>query len=134
MTYSLHCTNGVETGIDLVVGADGAWSRVRPLLSDEKPFYAGVTGLDVTISDAEKQRPVQAKRVGGGMCLTIGENKGILAQKTGSGSIRVYAFMRLPEFWRKECDINWADSEPAKKTIMAGPFGDWDHGSKDMIL
>ena len=134
MTYSLHCTNGVETGIDLVVGADGAWSRVRPLLSDEKPFYAGVTGLDVTISDAEKQRPVQAKRVGGGICLTIGENKGILAQKTGSGSIRVYAFMRLPEFWRKECDINWADSEPAKKTIMAGPFGDWDHGSKDMIL
>ena len=32
--FDLHFTNGVEKGFDLVVGADGAWSKVRPLLSD----------------------------------------------------------------------------------------------------
>lgn len=131
---NLHFVGCVEKGFDLVVGADGAWSKVRPLLSDVLPFYAGVTGLDVTISDADIRRPAQAKRVGGGMCLTIGENKGILSQRNGNGSIRVYAFMRVPESWHKDCGIDWTQSEPAKSIVMDGPYRDWDQGAKDMIL
>ncbi|KAG8692311.1 hypothetical protein FRC11_003702, partial [Ceratobasidium sp. 423] len=39
--HDLHFKNGkVETGFDLVVGADGAWSRVRPRLTPIVPFYS----------------------------------------------------------------------------------------------
>lgn len=134
-TYNLHFADGVvESGFDLVVGADGAWSKVRPLISDTVPFYSGVTGLDVSLSDADHRSPALARRVGGGMCLTLGENKGILAQRNGNGNIRVYAFLRVPETWYKDCGIDWTLSEPAKRELINGYFEDWDQGAKDLIL
>lgn len=45
--HDLHFTNSVEKGFDLVVGADGAWSHVRPLLTDAVPFYSGVTMIEL---------------------------------------------------------------------------------------
>src|ERR1700760_4488159 len=38
-TYDLHFTTGTEKGFDIVIGADGAWSKVRNLLTQVKPFY-----------------------------------------------------------------------------------------------
>ena len=38
---------------DLVVGADGAWSRVRPMLSPYKPQYSGLTFIEFGIDDGD---------------------------------------------------------------------------------
>ncbi|MFJ9822003.1 FAD-dependent oxidoreductase [Streptomyces sp. NPDC101151] len=38
----LEFTRGTAEEFDLVVGADGAWSGVRPALSDAQPAYSGV--------------------------------------------------------------------------------------------
>ena len=50
-TYILRFEDSIETSFDIVVGADGAWLRVRPLLFETTPYYASVTGLDVSIAD-----------------------------------------------------------------------------------
>lgn len=134
-TYDLHFANGViETGFDLVIGADGAWSRVRPLLSNTRPMYSGIAGIDVTLSDVDNRHPDIAKRVGGGMCLTLGENRGILAQRNGGNCIRVYAFMRVAENWLNDCGIDWTQPSSAKAEMMERYFGDWEQGAKDSII
>lgn len=134
-TYDLHFSEGhIETGFDIVVGADGAWSKVRPLVTDAKPFYSGISGLDVKLSDANTRNPDLGKRTGGGMCLTLGPNKGILAQRNGDGAVRVYAFMRASESWDKDSGIDFSNMETAKNEVVERYFGDWDQGAKDMVL
>lgn len=133
-TYDLHLVDGVETGFDLVVGGDGAWSRVRSLVSNTTPFYSGICGIDVTISDADNRHPELSKRIGGGMCLTLGEHKGLLAQRNSGGNIRMYAFMRTTETWMEECGIDWTQPESAKKEVVERFFGDWEQEAKDSVL
>ncbi|KAG4219825.1 hypothetical protein PC116_g31696, partial [Phytophthora cactorum] len=61
---------------DLVLGADGAWSRVRPLLTDVRPLYSGVTALDVWISPAQLAvRPDVAAFIGQGSCMMMSEDR-----------------------------------------------------------
>jgi 2-polyprenyl-6-methoxyphenol hydroxylase-like FAD-dependent oxidoreductase len=132
--YDLHFNSGIERGFDLVVGADGAWSKVRPLVSDTVPFYSGVTGLDVRVTDADNRHPDLAKRVGNGMCLTLGENKGILSQRNGGGTLRIYAFLRSSETWYKDCGIDWTQSESAKKELLKRHYDDWSQEAKDLVL
>lgn len=44
-TNILHFADGSsQREFDLIVGADGAWSTVRSLVSDAKPHYSGIAG------------------------------------------------------------------------------------------
>ena len=52
-SLNLHFDDSIETGFDLVVGAEGAWSKVRNLLSEEKPLFSGIAGYNLSIPNAE---------------------------------------------------------------------------------
>ena len=83
--------NGATMVFDLVVGADGTWSKVRPAVVGQVPYFSGITGIDIRISDPDRRHPALPERVGKGMCLTLGQDKGILCQRNGDGAI---GFMR----------------------------------------
>jgi len=130
---NLRFADRIEHGFDVVVGADGAWSKVRPSLTEQKPFYSGIGGLECHITAAETRRPALAKRVGKGMCLTLGENKGIMCQTNGDGGIQVYAFARLPESWYAESGINFTKPE-ARSQIVERLYADWEPQAKQLVL
>jgi 2-polyprenyl-6-methoxyphenol hydroxylase-like FAD-dependent oxidoreductase len=88
-----------EGPFDLIVGADGAWSRVRPLLSPYKPQYSGLTFIEFGIDDIDRRFPALSKLVGRGKVGIHGEGREIIAQRNGHAHVRGYAVFRVPANW-----------------------------------
>ncbi|KAJ7660566.1 tetracycline resistance protein [Mycena rosella] len=90
---------------DFVVGADGAWSRVRPTLSSTVPVYSGVTFVDIFLNNVEKNHPDLAAFVKGGSTMVLGDNKGIMPQRNSNDVVRVYVAFRKPLAWVDEVGL-----------------------------
>jgi len=121
---SLHFDHGVERGFDLIIGADGAWSKVRPALTDVKPYYAGIGGYDLYLDDVEKRYPDLYKLVNRGSVFGASDGKNITAQQKGDGSLIIYATGVRDEDWMKTCGYDVRNAKEVKKTL-AKEFGDW---------
>jgi len=110
----------VETG--LLVGADGAWSRVRPLLSDANPEYAGMTFVETYLHDGDTRHPASAKAVGGGSLFALAPGKGISAHRESGGTLHTYVGLTKPQDWLAGVDF----TDPvAATTLIAREFDDW---------
>ncbi|KAF9009262.1 oxidoreductase [Hymenopellis radicata] len=113
-------------GFDLVVGADGAWSRVRPLLTDVVPFYSGISMVEVHAA-----HPDVLALVGGGSYICLSDNKGLLAQRQGNGNVDTYAMLRVPETWLEEQAFVFPKD---KRRFLEENFGDWSEANKSLVL
>ncbi|GKZ95734.1 hypothetical protein AnigIFM59636_009742 [Aspergillus niger] len=134
LQYDLHFQDHTETGFDLVVGADGAWSKVRHLLTDTRPIFSGISGVDFKYSAIDEADPALAQRVGKGMCLTLGSHTTVLSQRNGDGCVRTYGFMRLPEDWHTTCGIDWTQPQQAKREFVDRYYEGFNDDSKNLML
>ncbi|RBQ16632.1 FAD-dependent monooxygenase [Spongiactinospora rosea] len=107
---------------DLLVGADGAWSRVRPLVSAAVPEYAGTSFVETYLFDADIRHPVAAATVGGGSMFVPAEGKGITAHRERGGTLHTYVELTRPLEWFD--DIDFADPAAAAARIAA-EFEGW---------
>lgn len=87
--------------VDLVVGADGAWSRVRPLVSSEIPGYTGVTFVELAVDDVDTKHPAVASLVPRGKVSAVGGTRGLIAQRSSNGHVRAYYMFRATEEWSR---------------------------------
>lgn len=124
----------LETGFDFVVGADGAWSKVRHLITDVRPHFSGITGVDAKLSNIDTVDPDLATRVGKGMCLTLGANVTVLSQRNGDGSVKSYGFFRGTENWHKTCGIDWSNIADAKKQFVRKYYDGFNDDAKNLLL
>ena len=99
---------------EMIVGADGAWSRVRPLLSEAEPGYEGVAFAELGFETA--MHPDIAALTGRGKMFAVGENRALITQLNGHGHIRGYAGLRAPEAVAQ----HWAslESEPLRAALL----------------
>jgi 2-polyprenyl-6-methoxyphenol hydroxylase-like FAD-dependent oxidoreductase len=123
--YELLFENGQRETCDLVVGADGAWSRVRPLLSAEIPFYTGVTFIEIGLDDVDQSHPALAELVGHGSMFALGDNQGIIAQRNGHAHIRIYLAFRCPEKWEEADGLDVNDPQRSRFWLLE-QFANWD--------
>lgn len=87
----LRFDNAAVERFDFVVGADGAWSKVRPLVSKVGPRHMGLTFYELSIEDADARHPEIAALVGRGTAIAKGDDRSIFAQRNANAHIRVYA-------------------------------------------
>jgi 2-polyprenyl-6-methoxyphenol hydroxylase-like FAD-dependent oxidoreductase len=87
----------MEGPFDLIVGADGAWSKVRNRLTDVKPQYSGISGYEMDILEPALKCPHVNKMVGKGGFFGNSDSKFLNAQRMGNGSLKVRSWYRCPE-------------------------------------
>jgi 2-polyprenyl-6-methoxyphenol hydroxylase-like FAD-dependent oxidoreductase len=78
---------------DLIVGADGAWSKVRSVLTDVKPAYAGICGFELRLSKPNEDCPAVSALVGRGSYFALSDGKALMAQRMGNESIKLGCWM-----------------------------------------
>ncbi|CAK7198496.1 hypothetical protein SEUCBS139899_001157 [Sporothrix eucalyptigena] len=88
---------------DLVVGADGAWSKVRGLLTTTKPHFTGMHCITVTITHLTERFPHLAKMVGTGSFCSMGRRHAVVSQRGPLDSARLY-------LWLTEADEQFAET------------------------
>ncbi|KAK1815094.1 hypothetical protein LTR12_010518 [Friedmanniomyces endolithicus] len=84
----LHFADGSTAhGYDLIVGADGTWSKTRSLVTDMKPFYSGIAGHTMSIPDAAARHPTLYDAVARGTIYSYSDGKSLILQQMGDGSL-----------------------------------------------
>jgi 2-polyprenyl-6-methoxyphenol hydroxylase-like FAD-dependent oxidoreductase len=114
--------NGATVTTELLVGADGAWSRVRPLLSDVKPAYLGTSFIETFLFDCEVRHKASADAVGSGTMMALAPGKGIMAHREADATLHAYVALNKPEDWIDSIDF----SDPASTLArVAAEFDGW---------
>ena len=122
---AMHFENGqTEKGYDLIVGADGAWSKARTFLSNQMPYYTGIGGHQLNIPDAASSAPEIYKLVNRGSIFNFSDGKAITAQQMGDGSINISTWSTRPEDWMKTSSYDTHDGPQTKAAILK-EFHDW---------
>ena len=120
--HVLTFADGSTATTGLLVGADGAWSRVRPLLSDATPAYVGTSFIETYLFDSDTRHKASADAVGGGALFAPAPGKGIFAHREPNGVLHTYVQLNKPKDWIDSIDF----SDPvAAKARVAEEFDGW---------
>ncbi|MET7732970.1 NAD(P)/FAD-dependent oxidoreductase [Streptomyces sp. NPDC005402] len=120
--HEVTFADGTSVVTDLLVGADGAWSRVRPLLSTATPEYTGMSCVEVYLHDSGTRHPASAKVVGGGALFALAPGKGFVTHREKDANLHTYVMLVRPQDWF--ADIDFTDSATAIARI-AREFEGW---------
>ncbi|MBF6545445.1 FAD-dependent oxidoreductase [Nocardia brasiliensis] len=150
--YDLTFATGSTARADIVVGADGAWSRVRPLLTSAEPRYSGTCFIEIALAAANEHGRESVAAIGSGTLMAVAPGRGIIAHRYADGNVRGYVALNKPEEWMKSIDFGdpsaglhrvadefdgWSplltafvtesDAQPWLRPIYALPVGlDWE--------
>ncbi|MFE0098706.1 FAD-dependent oxidoreductase [Streptomyces sp. NPDC059009] len=113
---------GATVVTSLLVGADGAWSRVRPLLTDATPQYVGRSVVETYLYDADTRHPAAAKAVGGGSLMAPSPGREIFAHREKGDTLHAYVGIAEPQEWFDGVDFTDAAAATAR---IAREFDGW---------
>lgn len=120
--HTVSFANGATITADVLVGADGAWSKVRPLVSTAKPTYVGVSYVETYLFDADRRHVPSAKAVGGGSMFALVPGKGIVAHREPQAVLHTYVALKKPKAWMENIDFS---NKAAALARVADEFAGW---------
>jgi 2-polyprenyl-6-methoxyphenol hydroxylase-like FAD-dependent oxidoreductase len=123
--YEVTFADGSTVTTELLIGADGAWSKVRPLVSEVQPAYAGISFIEARIQDADARHPASAAAVGHGLMFALADERGMLAHREPNAELCVYAALKTPEDWVRTNEIT-------RESVLA-EFAGWGENLRGLI-
>ncbi|WP_110513897.1 FAD-dependent oxidoreductase [Herpetosiphon llansteffanensis] len=123
--WLLRFKNGTTAQVDVVIGADGARSQIRPYLSPIAPCYSGITIVEGNLYAAAKHAPVLYQLVDGGKVFALGKQQSLILSAKGDGSLAFYTGCKVSEAWVQSCGIDFNN----KNSVLAWfkqAFAEWD--------
>ncbi|MFJ8671886.1 FAD-dependent oxidoreductase [Streptomyces sp. NPDC093589] len=121
---TLTFTDGTAVEADLVIGADGAFSRVRAAVSPATPRYTGFSFLEAWFDDMENAHPEISALVGKGSAHIADGKRGLFAQRNSGGHMRVYLMQRVPVDWIAANGLRLDDTEGIRAHLL-GEYATW---------
>jgi 2-polyprenyl-6-methoxyphenol hydroxylase-like FAD-dependent oxidoreductase len=107
--WLLHFKNGKSAYADVVIASDGANSKIRPYITDIKPFYSGITMLEGNVYQSKTKAPNIDALLNGGKIMAFGNEKNILLGQKGGGDLGFYASFKTDENWAANSGLDFAD-------------------------
>jgi len=109
--FDIGFANGTTAYADIVIGADGASSKVRNYITPLKSIYSGVTALEGAIYNAAENAPELDRLLNGGKIFALGDDKTIIVSSKGDGSLAFYCGFNAAESWTRDSRIDFADRQ-----------------------
>ncbi|WP_395297980.1 FAD-dependent oxidoreductase [Kitasatospora hibisci] len=119
--HELTFADGPTVTTGLLVGADGAWSRIRPLVSGARPEYVGTSFIETHLYDADQRHPEAAEAVGDGSLFAVTAGKGILGHREAGAVLHTYVALDKPQEWIAAI----AASPETAAARVAAEFAEW---------
>jgi 2-polyprenyl-6-methoxyphenol hydroxylase-like FAD-dependent oxidoreductase len=128
--HRLGFADGTSIVTDILVGADGVWSKVRPLVSDRVPAYSGLSYIDTYLDDVDVRHSGAANLVGAGALYALEPGRGFLAHREPVNRIHNYVVLdETPEWFHA---IDFDDTQSAKRRLVA-EFDGWADDLRALI-
>jgi 2-polyprenyl-6-methoxyphenol hydroxylase-like FAD-dependent oxidoreductase len=90
---------------DIVIGADGAWSKVRPLLTPAKPLYSGTCFIEIAFAPDDPDHRTNVAAIGSGTLMAVARGRGIMVHRNADGGVSGYVALNKPEAWMGSIDF-----------------------------
>lgn len=151
--HELAFADGSTATTNVLVGADGDFSKVRPLLLEATPEYFGIASVENYLYDVDAKHAVTANIVGDGAMYALVPGKGFQAHREPNNIIHTYVSLKRSKAWFDKIDfenpetaitqiaaefegwpkeltalINDSETAPVLRKVYALPVGHrWDH-------
>lgn len=130
--WKLEFKNGSTAIADIVIGADGANSKIRPFVTAIKTFYSGITIIQGNIPNSETTAPNIHQLLKGGKIYVHSDGKYLHLSSKGDASLDFYISCKMEENWAQNSKIDFSDKIQILEWFKK-EFSGWDNVWLELI-
>lgn len=122
--WEITFENETTAYADIVIGADGASSKIRPYVTPVKPYFVGITALEGNVYQAAQAAPKINALLKDGKIFAFANGKTFIVSAKGDGSLAFYAGFKSEESWAKQSGIDFSDHKQVQAWFKK-EFPEW---------